>query len=116
MPRQSPRKKPAFCPFCKAPIQKPKKIDTTPRREFPGGRCGCGAVFVSDLTGKNGGEAMIESVSLVCNDDLEKAWSLEEKEDYTLKVMSYDAYTHSFNKDGYYKDGMARIYFVKLLK
>ncbi len=59
---------------------------------------------------------MIESVSLACDNDWEKAWSLEEKEDYILKVMSCDPHTHSFNKDGYFKDGMARIYFVKLLE
>jgi hypothetical protein len=75
----------------------------------------CGVVFVSDLTGKNGGEALIEALSRLCNDNLDRVWSLQEPEDYNLRVMSYDTRTHSFNKRGHFKDGMARLYCVKLL-
>jgi len=114
MRRPGQKNKTAFCPFCKERIDRPETIPSTPRREFPGGRCDCGTVFVSDITGKNGGEALLESLSLACNDDMDRAFSLQEGEDYKLKVMSYDDHTHTFNKSGYFKDGMARLYFVKI--
>lgn len=108
--------RPAYCPFCKAGIRRPEKIPATPRREFPGGRCDCGTVFVSDLTGKNGGEALIEVLTLASGDGLDQALSLQEGEDYRLKIMRYEARTHAFNKSGCFKDGMARLYFVRLRK
>jgi len=112
--RQKEKRPKAFCPFCKGKIPKPTATKATPMRSFPGGMCPCGVVFVSDLTGKNGGEALVEAVARLCNDDLDALWSLDEGEDYTVKVMSYDSRTHSFNKRGHYKDGMERLYFVKL--
>ncbi len=105
-----------FCPFCRAGIAKPRKRPHMPLRQFPAGRCRCRAVFVSDLTGKNGGEALLESLALACNEDEEQAWSLKDGEDYTLRVMSYDTRKHLFNKRGHFKDGMARLYFVKLTR
>ena len=113
MRRQKEKKPKAFCPFCKAAIPKSALSPATPSRRFPGGCCACGVIFVSDLTGKNGGEALVEAVTRLCNDDLDAAWSLEEGEDYTVKIMSYESRTHCFNKRGHYKDGMARLYFVK---
>ena len=83
-------------------------------RHFPGGKCNCGTVFVSDVTGKNGGEALIESLTLACDNDLDKTWSLRDPEDYKVNIMSYDTHTHTFNKSGHFKDGMARLYFVRL--
>jgi hypothetical protein len=103
-----------FCPFCRAGIVKPRKRTGIPLRHFPCATCRCGAVYVSDLTGKNGGEALLESLALACNDNEEQAWSLTEGEDYALRVMSYDTRKHLFNKRGHFKDGMARLYFVKL--
>jgi hypothetical protein len=104
----------AFCPFCRKEIDRPTKNSLRPVSPFPVGHCSCGAVYVSDLTGKNGGEALLEALATLCDNDEEKAWSLEEGEDYTMKVVGYEAKTHSFTKRGHYKDGKARLYIVKL--
>jgi len=114
MNRQFNKNPEAFCPFCKAKIQKPAKNSLRPLSDFPMGQCGCGAVYISDLTGKNGGEAMIEALATACNNDEAKAFTLEEGKDYVMKVVGYDAKTHSVTKRGHYKDGKARLYFVQL--
>jgi len=114
MNRQFNKNPEAFCPFCKSKIRKPAKTGLRPLSDFPSGNCDCGAVYVSDLTGKNGGEAMIEALATACDNDEAKAFSLEEGSDYTMKVIGYDARTHSVTKRGHYKDGKARLYFVKL--
>lgn len=56
----------------------------------------------------------MECLALACNNDWDKAWSLREPDDFTLKVVSYESRTHTFNRSGHFKDGMARLYFVKL--
>ncbi len=104
----------AMCPFCKEKIKKPAKNSLRPLSDFPSGHCNCGAVYVSDLTGKNGGEAMIDALATVCGNDEAKAFSLEEGKDYEMKIVGYEARTHSVTKRGHYKDGKARLYFVKL--
>jgi len=109
------KSRPAFCLFCRAEIPRPALIQGTPRRAFPGGRCTCGSSFVSDVTGKNGGEALVELLALACDGDMDRAWSLEQGRDYLLKVVSYDPRHHTFNRSGYFKDGMARLYFLQLL-
>ncbi|NOY52793.1 MAG: hypothetical protein GXP58_04145 [Deltaproteobacteria bacterium] len=104
----------AFCLFCRKKIAKPAKNTLRPLSDFPSGQCDCGAVYVSDLTGKNGGEAMIDALATACDNDEARAFSLEEGKDYAMKVVGYDARTHSVTKRGHYKDGKARLYFIKL--
>ena len=114
MRRPGQKNKRAYCLFCKGPIEKPQAIPATPRREFPGGKCDCGTVYVSDPTGKYGGEALMEVLTFACNDDIDKAYSLKDGEDYKLKIISYNTDHHTFNKSGHFKDGNARLYFLKL--
>ncbi len=104
-----------FCPFCKEAIKRPVKNPVHPMKPFPEGRCSCGAVYISDLTGKNGGEALILALTSACGGDEARVWTLEEERDYLFKVMSYDSRKHLFNKRGHFKDGMARLYFVRLM-
>jgi hypothetical protein len=78
------------CPFCSRSLDAPGKIKSRFGSSFEGGRCECGAVYVYDSTGHNLGDAYIEALGLVCDDDMDKAWSLTPDKDYTVLELGYD--------------------------
>ena len=78
------------CPFCSRPLDPPVEIKSRFGSSFEGGKCGCGAVYVYDSTGHNLGDAYIDALGLVCDDDMEKAWSLTPDKDYTVLELGYD--------------------------
>jgi len=64
------------CPFCELPLGVLEEIRTKFGNIIEGGRCGCGAVYVYDGSGHNVGDAYVDGLTLVCNGDLDRAWSL----------------------------------------
>lgn len=73
----------ARCLFCKERIPKPEIV--TIRVYSPegckGGICPhCGAAFVMDETGKNGGDALLDGLAMVCGGDLDAANALSQEE------------------------------------
>ncbi len=52
-----------WCPFCGMDVGRPTEGARRKMREFPMGRCECGAVYVSEATGHNVGAAMVECLS-----------------------------------------------------
>lgn len=53
--------------------------------DSPGGRCECGAYFVVDVTGKSGGQALLDVQTLAAGGDIDQALKLREHEDFELK-------------------------------
>jgi hypothetical protein len=67
-----------LCPFCKEKVPAPRRV----REVFtPDGclseRCGCGAVYAVDETGRLGGQALLDAQAVLCDGDLQLAMTLE---------------------------------------
>jgi hypothetical protein len=56
-----------------------------------GGRCDCGAVYVIDETGKDGGAALLDAQALACDGDLDRALRLDAKVDFQIKIRGLTA-------------------------
>jgi hypothetical protein len=106
-----------WCPFCGHKVEKATDAPTRKMREFPVGRCQCGAVYTCDPTGHNVGSAMVETLVYACNDNWDFAWELMPEDDYlTGRIENYDEVTHQVvdlkNIDGRPVRGV--LYFVRL--
>jgi len=106
---------PPACPFCGAALPRPKRRPWNTASVLPGGRCACGATFVVDPTGRNGGQALLEALEDACGGDRERSLFLQPGRDYQELIENYDQQLHRFIK-GFrgYRRGMARLYLVKL--
>jgi len=58
-----------------------------------GGRCACGAYFVVDLSGRSGGQALLDVQTLACDGDLDRALELREGEHFELKTKPVQSQT-----------------------
>ncbi len=108
-----------WCPFCGMEVGKPSETVQRTMKEFPAGRCQCGAVYVSDATGHNIGSAMVECLVFACGDEWDLAWELIPEDDYLTGIVEdYDDVTHQIcpkrNLDGRAVRGI--LYFVRLHK
>ncbi len=106
-----------WCPFCGQNVGKPSDAIERRMREFPVGRCQCGAVYSSDATGHNVGAALVETLVFACGNNPDLAWELLPEDDYlTGRVEDYDEVTHQIvdtkNIDGRPVRGV--LYFVRL--
>lgn len=106
-----------WCPFCGMDVGRPTEGARRKMREFPMGRCECGAVYVSEATGHNVGAAMVECLVDACGDDWDLAWELVPEDDYlTGTLENYDEVTHQVvakrNLDGRAVRGV--LFFVRL--
>jgi hypothetical protein len=83
------KKPPVSCPFCKELTPRPTlhmlvySIDGA-----RGGTCACGAAFVIDETGKNGGMALLDVLAMALDGDLDGALKLQARKDYRLAVIN----------------------------
>jgi len=114
MPTLRMRGEPPACPFCGAALPRPKRRTGTASL-LPGGRCACGACFVVDPTGRNGGDALLEALADACGGDRARSNFLQPGRDYEELIENYDAQLHRWIK-GFrgYRRGMARLYLVRL--
>ncbi len=106
-----------WCPFCGVDVGRPRHPDERRMTEFPVGRCQCGAVYSSDVTGHNVGAAIVETLLYACGENAELAWELLPEDDYlTGRIENYDEVTHEVvakkNVDGRAVRGV--LYFVRL--
>lgn len=115
MPTLRQRGEPPACPYCGAALRRPKSRPWNPASLLPGGRCECGAFFVVDPTGRNGGNALLEALADACGGDRARSDFLVPGRDYDELIENYDAQLHRYIK-GFrgYRRGMARLYLVKL--
>jgi len=106
-----------WCPFCGTDVGRPRFGDQRKLNEFPAGRCQCGARYVSEATGHNLGNAMVECLTEACEGNWELAWDLLPEEDYLIgQIDNYDELTHQVvetrNLDGRAVRGV--LFFVRL--
>jgi hypothetical protein len=115
MPVMRHRGEPPACLFCGAALPRPKQRAWVPASLLPGGRCSCGACFVVDPTGRNGGHALLEALADACDGDRARSDFLVPGRDYLEMIENYDQQLHKLIK-GFrgYRRGMARLYLVKL--
>ncbi len=105
------------CTFCGQLIEKPLPPTAEGIGECKIGHCQCGAVFASDPTGLNVGNAMVECLASACNGNWDLAWNLLPDDDYlTGRLENYDEQTNQVvevkNLDGRLVRGI--LYFVRL--
>ncbi len=108
-----------WCPICGMDVGRPSYGQERKLREFPMGRCECGAVYVAEATGHNVGAAMVECLVNACGGNWDLAWDLLPDDDYiTGQIDDYDEVTHQVvqkrNLDGRAVRGV--LYFVRLHK
>ena len=104
------------CAFCWEWIPSPKKMIAVFSADgCLGGRCRCGAAFVIDETGKAGGQALLDAQAVACDGDLDRALSLNSREDYEVKTRPYQGPTPTLagrpHGHGYLQP---KIWFLKL--
>ena len=90
---------PAACPFCEAEVARPAAMDSEQGPDSPrGARCACGALYLMDATGKQGGQVLLAGLAMLCDGDVDRAMSLRTGIDYELTPMSYNPRTHSLDR------------------
>ena len=85
----------AVCRFCSLTLPRPKNREDALHPLLPGGKCRCGAVFVVDPTGRNGGVALIEALT-DASGDLAAAGFMIPGTDYEDFIENYEPRDHSF--------------------
>ncbi|MBX6422087.1 DVU0298 family protein [Thermosulfurimonas sp. F29] len=104
------------CPFCGQPVAPPRNLGFQ-FADLDAGFCGCGAVYVSDVTGYNRGAAFAEALFLATGGRWELAWDLMPGEDYQESVLErYDQVTHQIVPEGHLEGRRVSgvLYFVRL--
>lgn len=107
---------PVTCPYCERRAPRPKPFPD--HEEITGGRCDCGVVWIADLTGKTGGQCLVDGLTLLADGDVSAAMSLEVGRDYELTEMNYRPKTHSAiaKRPGRGRNfGLAKLWFFRRL-
>ena len=104
------------CPFCLRPFGRMDEAATRKVDNFFKWLCGCGAFAVYDATGNTLGEALMEGLASACQDDWDKALSLDSDSDYQVKyVEGYSRAEHRVRAvQRTYKTGLGAFVFIKL--
>jgi hypothetical protein len=106
------RTRPLQCPFCDNYLAGPidihfKSLDIT------GGICTCGAVYVSDRSGHNLGEAYLDALTFLSKGDIDRALSLT-PEDYETETLNYDIHTNTVRPRDNRRGRSGKLIFVRL--
>lgn len=105
------------CPFCETPMGEPQEIMSSFGNIISGGKCQCGAAFVYDRSGHKLGDAYVDALALLCEDDMEKAWSLVPEKDYEVLELSYNTRRNKFGREAVSRGRPSPMYlFVRLKK
>jgi hypothetical protein len=106
----------AKCRFCSRTLPRPKPRGEVFSPLLPGGSCPCGARFVVDPTGRNGGVALLEVLTDVVDGDRDRANFMIRGKDFEEYIENYEPHGHSFIT-GFkgYRRGMNRLYLTRLL-
>ena len=111
------RGEPVACPFCDHELPRPTMNgpEGAPL-EHSGRQCGgCGAFYLLDATGREGGEVLVDGLSLLCGGDLKQAMALQSGIDYELQSRIYDARLHRFDPGRVRRTayGLAKLWFFR---
>jgi hypothetical protein len=103
------------CPFCPAKLERPSEITISAAEKVLGGTCGtCGALSIYDPTGKNLGEAMLQTLDLASRELSKDVSEMVAGEDYDDVILSYDIRTH--RSSGKTRGAMSRYGCLYVLK
>ncbi len=107
----------AKCRFCSRSLPRPARREDALHANLPRGACACGATFVVDPTGRNGGVALVEALTDAAAGDRGKASYMVPGRDYNDFIENYEPRAHRYIP-GFrgYRRGMARLYLVKLIE
>lgn len=93
---------PVLCPFCKNPVPRPSPLEAPPGSPSSsllaatqGGRCSCGAIFLLDASGREGGQLLLEGLARICDGDLDRAMALSGGVDYQVRSLGYSPRGHN---------------------
>jgi len=77
-------------------VPRPTTLETDPLdQELKGGRCTCGALYLLDATGKEGGRRMMDGLYLIADQDMDRALALQSGEDYRVESVCYNYRMHT---------------------
>ena len=108
---------PPSCPFCGAHLNRPEQMKISPSDIVQGGKCGCGALYLVDPTGKDVGSMMAQALNWAADTLGKDVGSLAPDEDYQDMVLSYDWRNHrSTGVSQGYMDRNGRLYIMKVGK
>lgn len=74
------------CAFCWQWIEPPERVSAHGLDDTWGGRCECGAYYVVDVTGKLGGQAVLDLTTMACDGDGARALRLESGVHYEIET------------------------------
>jgi hypothetical protein len=115
--RMKRRGEPPACPFCAQPIPRPTAIASPLGvTGYQGGSCGCGAIFLLDATGREGGQMIVDGLLHLCQGDMDRAMALRSGVDYQLEGVGYNPRMHVLEPQLIKRTfGRPRLWFFKLL-
>ncbi len=105
----------AACPFCEAKVRKPTPAPPQAGLDCSIGRCACGADFLLDETGKQGGQRVLDALTLAGEGDLDRGLELRAGVDYELRGVGYNPRTHSLDLKSNKRYGAPKLYFIRRL-
>jgi hypothetical protein len=79
-----------------------------------GGRCDCGAYFVIDEVGRNGGLALLNAQVLACGGDVQRALGLSNNDDFEVQTRDYQQPGGVGFRGTAHASSRAKIWFLKL--
>lgn len=103
------------CPFCEQPLASPAGMKAG-LEDVEGGRCGCGAVYVYDRTGRKLGEAYSEALLLAYGGDYDRAFSAGEGEYEELILRHHRRLNKFIEGEGGRMDRSPKLYFIRRKK
>jgi hypothetical protein len=87
----------------------------TPTDDVQGGKCSCGALYLSDPTGKNVGLMMAQALVAAAELLNKEIGDMVPDEDYQDAVLNYDWRNHRSTGTVHgYMDGSGRLYIMKV--
>jgi hypothetical protein len=108
---------PPQCPFCGAYLKRPEQMNITPTDSVHGGHCTCGALYISDPTGKSVGLMMAQALAAASDILKKEIVDLVPDEDYQDAILNYDWRNHrSTGVSQGYMDGSGKLYIMKVDK
>lgn len=103
------------CPFCERPLGEPEEKMSRFGNAVSGGSCECGAAYVYDRSGHNLGDAYVDVLDMMCNGDMDRAWSLTPDEDYEIRELTYNSRRNKFGRDSVSRGKPSPVYlFVRM--
>jgi hypothetical protein len=117
-PRTKARGEPPSCPFCGKTVARPRPLELDDYgTAVPAGRCGCGTLYLLDATGREGGQLLMDGLSVLCDGDMDRAVTLAVGVDYLLEYTPYNQKLHIVEaKRRGRLFGQSKLWFIKLVE